>query len=223
VTSLTNLILDHGHSCGIVENHQTQGCTMGRLKNWKVLNRHIGRGKWVAAAAVAVLSAAAEAQQTQVTITSDQVLPYSEHCLGSDALQAAKALYLYDYGFSSGDPAKSEGLLDSRLSDRLAKNFACEKDGICALDTDSWTGAQDGAVAEPITISLVDDGFSNAITDVKVRFAFQFALQGEKPEPMSAILEFARDGEGQCWKLFDMTSGSGKSLIQQLIDYQDKP
>ena len=178
--------------------------------------------KMLFSAALVVLGAAAQAQETQVTITSDQPLPYAEHCLGSDALQAAKALYLHDYGFATGDPAKSAGLLDPRLSDRLAKNFACEQDGVCALETDSWTGAQDGAVAEPITITYLDDA-AKSITDVKVRFAFQFALGDEKPEPKSAILELARDGEGQCWKLFDMTSASGDSLLQQLIDYQDKP
>ena len=176
---------------------------------------------FLAATVMVILSSAAQAQQ-QVTITGDQALPYSAHCLGSDALQAAKALYLHDYGFAYEDPAKSDGLLDERLSTRLAKNFACEKDGLCALETDSWTGAQDGAVAEPITITYADDA-STSVTSVKVRFAFMFALEGEKPEPKSAILEFARDGEGQCWKLFDMTSASGDSLIQQLIDYQDKP
>jgi hypothetical protein len=193
---------------------------MVRVARWKVLDTRIGTGTWVAAAAMAVLSAAAQAQQAPVAITSDQPLPYSEHCLGSDALQAAKALYLHDYGFSTGDPAKSAGLLDPRLSDRLAKNFACEKDGVCALETDSWTGAQDGAVAEPIAIDFADAGSSTSITDAKVRFAFQFALGDEKPVPETTILEFARDGEGQCWKLFDMTSATGQSLIQQLIDYQ---
>jgi hypothetical protein len=193
---------------------------MGRVAGGKVLNKRIGTGTLVAVAATAMLSAAAQAQQAPVTLTSDQPLPYSEHCLGSDALQAAKALYLHDYDFSSGDPAKSAGLLDPRLSDRLAKNFACEQDGICALETDSWTGAQDGAVAEPITIDFADAGSSTSITDVKVRFAFQFALGDQKPMPETTILEFARDGEGQCWKLFDMTSATGQSLLQQLIDYQ---
>lgn len=195
---------------------------MDRFKRWNVLDKRVGRGKVVAAAALVALSSAAQAQQTQLTITSDQVLPYSAHCLGSDALQAAKALYLYDYGFAYEDPAKSDGLLDERLSTRLAKNFACEKDGICALETDSWTGAQAGAVAEPITISLMDDATSPSVTQAKVRFAFMFNLEGEKPQPESAILEFARDGEGQCWKLFDMTSASGDSLLQQLIDYQNR-
>ncbi len=93
---------------------------------------------------------------------------------------------------------------------------------MCALETDSWTGAQDGAVAEPITISFMD-GSSTSPKDVKVRFAFTFSLEGQKPVPESTILEFARSGEGQCWKLFDMTSATGDSLLQQLIDYQDKP
>jgi hypothetical protein len=179
------------------------------------------RVKFLATAALAVIGTAAQAQQ--VTITSDQPLPYSEHCLGSDVLQAAKALYLHDYAFATGDPAKSAGLLDERLSDRLAKNFACEQDGVCALEADTWTGAQDGAVAEPITITPVDDALSNGVTAAKVRFAYTFVLEGQKPEPMTTILEFARDGGGQCWKLFDMTSGDGASLMQQLIDYQDKP
>jgi len=196
---------------------------MGSFERWKVLGMCVGAGTLVAAGAMAVLSAAAQAQQAPVTITRDQPLPYSEHCLGSEALQAAKALYLHDYGFATGDPEKSAGLLDPRLSDRLARNFACEKDGVCALETDSWTGAQDGAVAEPITIDFVDDGSSRSITDLKVRFAFQFVLGDEKPEPKSTILEFARDGEGQCWKLLDMTSATGQSLLQQLIDYQDNP
>jgi hypothetical protein len=69
----------------------------------------------------------------------------------------------------------------------------------------------------------MDDGASPSITDVKVRFAFQFALGGEKPVPESAVLEFARDGDGQCWKLLDMTSATRYSLLQQLIDYQDNP
>jgi hypothetical protein len=182
----------------------------------------IGKTTFAAAAAMAVLSSASQAQQAPATITSDQPLPPSEHCLGSDALQAAKALYLQDYGFATGDIAKSEGLLDPRLRDRLAKNFECEKDGVCAIETDTWTGAQDGAVAEPITISLVD-GASTSVTDVKVRFAFTFVLEGEPPKPESTILEFARDGDGQCWKLLDMTSATGQSLLQQLADYQDNP
>jgi hypothetical protein len=196
---------------------------MGRLKHWIFLDKRIGTGTFVALTAMVLLSPASQAQQTQVTITGDQVLPATEHCLGSDALQAAKALYLHDYGFAYGDLAKSEGFLDPRLSNRLAKNLACEKDGVCALETDSWTGAQDGAVAEPITISFMDDGAATSITDAKVRFAFQFALGDEKPVPKSAILEFARDGDGQCWKLLDMTSATGYSLLQQLMDYQDNP
>ena len=175
------------------------------------------RRTFVAAAATVIASTAAQAQQT--TITSDQPLPPSEHCLGSDVLQAAKALYLHDYDFAVGDPAKSKGLLDSRLSDRLAKNYACEADGVCAIEADTWTGAQDGAVAEPITFSLVDAG-SSSVTQAKVRIDFTFVLEGNKPQPESAILEFARDGGGQCWKLLDMTSADGQSLLQQLIDYQ---
>src|SRR5262249_14278741 len=156
-----------------------------------------------------------------VTISSDQVLPASEHCLGSDALQAAKALYLHHYDFASDDPAKSTGLLDPRLTGWLQKNWACEKDGVCALETDSWTGAQDRAVAEPIKITLmkVDTGMS-PITDAKVRFAFTFDLEGQKPAPESATLEFARAGEGQCWQLLDMTSATGQSLLDQLSTYQ---
>lgn len=191
------------------------------LKRRKLLDQRIGKAKFVAAAAMAVLSSAAQAQQTPVTITSDQILPYSEHCLGSDALQAAKALYLHDYDFAVGDIAKSKGLLDPRLSDRLAKNFACEKDGVCAIETDTWTGAQDGAVKEPITISFMADGAAASVTDAKIRFAFTFDLEDQKPEPESAILEFARDGDGQCWKLLDMTSATGQSLLQQLTDYQN--
>jgi hypothetical protein len=181
----------------------------------------MNRVKFPAAVALAVIATAAQAQQ--VTITSDQPLPYSEHCLGSDVLQAAKALYLHDYGFATGDPAKSAGLLDERLSDRLARNFACEQDGVCAIEADTWTGAQDGAIAEPITITPVEDPLSNGITTAKVRVGYSFVLEGQKPEPMSTVLEFARDGGGQCWKLFDMTSADGRSLMQQLIDYQDKP
>ena len=181
---------------------------------------------FVAAAALAVFATAAPvitAEAQQVTITAAEPLPYSEHCLGSDALQAAKALYLHDYDFAVGDPAKRKGLLDDRLADRLAKNFACEQDGVCAIEADTWTGAQDGAVAEPITITYLDDAAAKSITQTKVRVAYAFVLEGQKPEPMSTILEFARNGEGQCWKLFDMTSGDGQSLLQQLIDYQDKP
>jgi hypothetical protein len=217
----TNLILDHVHSLGIVENRQPQACVMVGTRRRKSLSKRIGKGWLIAAAAMAVLGSAAQAQQ--VTITSDDPLPVSEHCLGSEALQAAKALYLHHYDFAVGDPAKSEGLLDPRLSDRLAQNFACEKDGVCALETDTWTGAQDGAVAEPITISFMDDGSSTSVTDVKVRFAFAFQLEGQKPVPESAILEFTRDGDGQCWKLLDMTSATGDSLLQQLIDYQANP
>ncbi len=185
------------------------------------LGKRIGKAKFLASVAMAVLTTAAQAQQ--VTITGDQPLPYSEHCLGSDALQAAKALYLHDYEFAVGDPAQSAGLLDPRLSDRLAKNFACEVDGVCAIEADTWTGAQDGAIAEPIAITLMDDGAAKSVTNVKVRFAFQFALGDEKPVPESTVLEFARDGEGQCWKLLDMTTPDGQSLLQQLVDYQDKP
>jgi hypothetical protein len=217
VIARTNRMLDPADFPGIVTHSHMQAWTMNRSESRKSLARRIAAG-----AALALSSAAAEAQEA-VTITGDQPLPYSEHCLGSDALQAAKALYLHDYGFAVGDPAKSAGLLDPRLSDRLATNFACEKDGICALESDAWTGAQDGAVAEPITITYADDAAARSITDVKVRFSFMFVLEGQKPEPMSAILEFARDGEGQCWKLFDMTSADGASLMQQLIDYQDKP
>jgi hypothetical protein len=177
------------------------------------------RRTFLAAAAMAVFGTAAQAQQTPVTITSDQPLPYSEHCLGSDVLQAAKALYLHAYDFAVGDPAKSKGLLDARLGDRLAKNYTCEADGVCAIEADTWTGAQDGAVAEPITFSLVDAG-SSSVTQAKVRIDFTFVLEGNKPQPESATLEFARDGGGQCWKLLDMTSADGQSLLQQLIDYQ---
>ena len=174
-------------------------------------NRHFG--KLAAAAAMTIFSAAAQAQQAPV-------LPYSQHCLGSDALQAAKALYLHDYDFASGDIAKSEGLLDPRLGDRLAKNLDCEKDGVCAIEADTWTGAQDGSIKEPITVSYVDDAAAKSVTETKVKFAFTFDLEGQKPEPETAILEFARSGEGQCWKLLDMTSPDGDSLLQQLIDYQ---
>jgi hypothetical protein len=186
---------------------------MGKQKRWKLP---------VAAAAMAVLSVVAQAQQNTVTITSDEPLPYSEHCLGSDVLQAAKALYLHDYDFAVGDPAKSAGLLDQRLSDRLAKNFACEQDGICAIEADTWTGAQDGAVTEPITITRIDDQAASPITSAKVRFAYNFTLEGNPPAHESTILEFARNGDGQCWKLFDMTSADGQSLIQLLIDYQNR-
>src|SRR4051812_44548387 len=197
----TNRMLDRGDYAAIMHLTTAGLHPVNRMKRRNVPAKRILEVAFVAAAAMAALSSASQAQQTPVTITSDKPLPFSEHCLGSEALQAAKALYLHDYGFAVGDLAKSEGLLDPRLSSRLAENFACEKDGVCAIEADTWTGAQDGAVAEPITISFVDDGASASVTDVRVRFSFTFALEGEKPAPASAILEFARDGEGQCWKL----------------------
>lgn len=184
------------------------------------MDRRKGCTPLIVAAALVALGGAARAQQDTLTITSGDPLPYSEHCLGSDVLQAAKALYLHAYDFAAGDPAKTAGLLDPRLGDRLAKNYACEQDGVCAIDADTWTGAQDGAVTVPITIGRIDDAAASPITSAKVRFAYTFTLEGSPPEPRSTILEFARDGDGQCWKLFDMTSGDGRSLLQALIDYQ---
>jgi hypothetical protein len=134
-------------------------------------------------------------------------------CLGREPVVAAKTFYQQHADFYYVDPNKLTDVVTPRLLKVLAANYACSVDQECALDSDPWVDAQDGDIAEPVTFDLGDHTADQATVIVH----YVFALSATEHEPQQVALKLQR--VDQCWRVDDMTTPRGKSLVDEITDW----
>lgn len=131
-------------------------------------------------------------------------------------LQVAERLYqARDFYWR---PQNLDGLLTPAFAHAVQAEIACaEREGICRLDYDPWTNAQDGDIQDKPRFTLVSGG--SLATVLEVRVDYRLAL-GAASEPGSLKIELRRRGNG-CWAVSDLISPDGDSLFALLSEPRD--
>jgi len=119
------------------------------------------------------------------------------------------------------DPEPARALLSDGLLALLQKDAACaDENGMCAIEADPWTAAQDGDHAEPLhyrRLALEKDADGNEVA-ASVELCYRFTL-GETAEQRCAVLNLTR-GPRTAWKVDDLVSPDGQSLRATLQAYR---
>ena len=140
----------------------------------------------------------------------------AEPCLGKTALKAAENFFQGHRNFAFANPATMRGLLTQRFDAALAYEHRCEAGDVCAIDFDPWTGAQDGAVRQPVRFALVSGGVEHAV--VRVRYAF--VLDRTRRQSQSAAVKLERGASGRCWQVADVMSPDGSSALHTIEEFR---
>lgn len=129
-------------------------------------------------------------------------------------LQVAEQLYqARDFYWR---PQKLDGLLTPAFAQAIKAELACaEREGVCRLDYDPWTNAQDGDIKGKPRFTLVSGG--SQATVLEMRVDYRFALGDEDPTSKEVKIELRRRGNG-CWAVSDLISPDGASLFARLSD-----
>ena len=96
----------------------------------------------------------------------------------------------------------------------LLKEFECAvQEGLCNLEADPWTAAQDGEIGEP----LVFKASSVTGTAATVTLSYSFVLDPDGPGvPRETRLKLERATAGTCWQVADLITPAGESLAALL-------
>ncbi|NYF22773.1 hypothetical protein HDC36_004250 [Xanthomonas sp. JAI131] len=129
-------------------------------------------------------------------------------------LQVAERLYqARDFYWR---PQNLDGLLTPSFAHAVKDELACaEREGICRLDYDPWTNAQDGDIEGTPRFTLVSGG--SLATVLEVRVDYRLAIDATRKQPGSVKIELQRRGNG-CWAVSDLISPDGDSLFARLSD-----
>ncbi|MBB4126474.1 hypothetical protein GGR77_001764 [Xanthomonas translucens] len=129
-------------------------------------------------------------------------------------LQVAERLYqARDFYWQ---PQNLDGLLTPSFAHAIKSELACaEREGICRLDYDPWTSAQDGDIEGTPRFTLVSGG--SRATVLEVRMDYRLTLGGAATKPRTVKIELQRRGNG-CWAVSDLISPDGDSLFARLSD-----
>lgn len=132
-------------------------------------------------------------------------------------LQVAERLYqARDFYWR---PQNLDGLLTPSFAHAVKAELACaEREGICRLDYDPWTSAQDGGIAGKPRFTLVSGGALATVLEVRVDY--HLAQDGAASTPGSVKIELQRRGNG-CWAVSDLISPNGDSLFALLSEPQE--
>ena len=87
-----------------------------------------------------------------------------------------------------------------------------EKNGLCNLDYDPWTGAQDGEVGKPVRFVLESRVTIVSPPDIAiVAMKFPFVMGPKRSWPLTTHLILRKDKE-TCWLIHDFITPLGESL-----------
>jgi hypothetical protein len=140
-------------------------------------------------------------------------------CPASDPLDTARALHARHYVIDRNDQGLGE-ILSPALWGLLVKNWKCEDDGggICAIEADPWTDAQDGEMLTPPTFRLV----ASTATTAKVEAAYRFGWKesADKATDEKSFVLLVKDAKSSCWRVDDLIGAHGNSLARTLREYR---
>lgn len=137
-------------------------------------------------------------------------------CLGNDPIVAARSLLEKHHDFYA-DPETSRSFVSPRFWSLLDKQAKCsvKSGGVCALDWDPWTGAQDGEMSAKKTFEVADGKPLSAVALIK----FELVLNGYSYGAKEVKLELIRKEERACWQVADLVMPDGKSLSTVLSKF----
>jgi hypothetical protein len=133
-------------------------------------------------------------------------------CVANGALETARWIQSKQrlfYAQTDMTPKSKKAFLSQELFALLKRDWDCQnkEEGICAIDADPWTDAQDGGELPPIKFDLVSSDSIKA----RVRMRYQFGwteADAPKPEPAQTFLLLVKDTKTNCWLLDDLIGRS---------------
>lgn len=140
----------------------------------------------------------------------------AEPCLGKTPVTAAKAFYQGHGNFAFDNPAPLRGRITKRFYDALAYEYQCEAGDECAIDSDPWTGAQDGDVFPPVRFAQASRHGDHAAVTLR----YTFALDGTQRRTQSATVRLERGASGSCWRVADVISPEGISALHVIEEFR---
>ena len=139
-------------------------------------------------------------------------------CAVDDPKAVAESFFAKHAKFSSENPSKIKAVVTSRFFDALEREFKCAQDGVCAIETDPWTDAQDGHIGKPVVFATI----SNSAVAATVSMTYPFILDKTHHEEKTATLILQRASPAQCWLVGDLKGPLGDSLLQEVEDWHKK-
>lgn len=152
------------------------------------------------------------AQPTQVAVSNQKTLP--NRCLGTEPLNAARAIVKDHHYFYSENPKNFSAILSPKFLRLLEKNYQCSQEGVCALEADPWTDAQDGEAVPPYRFTTISRSAHHSV----VRVSFNFN-NGPSSSRKTVLLSFERASAKSCWVLTNFKSPSGHALSEVIEKY----
>lgn len=138
-------------------------------------------------------------------------------CVAIGPVETAQWIYKNErsFLFEAQDRAKIKwnAFLSPRFEALLRKEWKCAvaNEGLCNLDADPWTNAQDGYELPPISFALKDMKAAEATVQMKFNFGWP-DVKLPKPVPATVTLQLIKSSSTGCWLLDELTGMGGQSL-----------
>lgn len=138
-------------------------------------------------------------------------------CASDDPKVVAESFFAKHAQFASQNPSKIKAVVTSRFFNALEREYKCTQDGVCAIESDPWTDAQDGHIGKPVAFATV----SNSGVEATVSMSYPFILD-KNNEQKSATLVLQRDAPTACWLIGDLKGPLGESLLHDVEEWHKK-
>lgn len=137
----------------------------------------------------------------------------AEPC-ATDPAVFARSFFEGHRGFHADYSLAGPEVVTENLRALLLKEFECSvQEGVCNLEADPWTAAQDGEIGEPLLFKPSEV----TATSATVTLSYPFVLDPDGPSvPREARLKLVRAKAGACWQVADLITPAGESLAALL-------
>lgn len=145
--------------------------------------------------------------------------PLALACPAETPLETARGLHGKHYDLGRNDKGLRE-VLSPALWQLLEKNWKCEDEGggVCAIEADPWTDAQDGEMLTPPSFRVVDSTATTARIEATYRFGWK--EMADKATHEKSVVVLVKDAKSGCWQVDDLVGAHGNSLARTLRDYR---
>ncbi len=127
-------------------------------------------------------------------------------CVGEDPVTTVRWIYEHANDFASYKKG-SPKYISPELFSLLERDWKCQEPGDeCEIETDPWTGAQDGYVLKPIKYRVATQDQHAAA--VEMSFTLAMEKHAKKGEPIAVQIKLVHPTDDGCWLLDDIVQGS---------------
>ena len=136
-------------------------------------------------------------------------------CLGQDPVETARNFHKKYRDFYARDTRPLASVLTPTFASVLQRNYDCQvrEQGICAVDVDPWTNAQDGDVYNPRF------GIQTTVGELQATVAMDYLFKFDKKEkgkPQSVKLQLTRRDVKSCWLVDEFYAPDGVPLTRTI-------